>query len=146
MVHREVTFPVSADRLWELVTEPSSLTAWFGWHVEWELAPGGDARFEDELEGVRDGRVEDVLPCRHLRFQWWPESDPSSASEVVYELEPTDGGTRLTITEEPVAHARRAGAADSTALVTIAETPASSGARVQPMRPEASAAATLLAA
>jgi uncharacterized protein YndB with AHSA1/START domain len=104
--HRQIAFPVDIDRLWEVLTDPSSVASWFG-SVEWELAPGGEIRFADD-DGCRAGRVESVVAPRQLCFQWWPENDEADASEVTYLLEPADDGTRLTITEEPVRSRRAA--------------------------------------
>ena len=113
MMRREVTFPASPEQLWELLTEPSSVSSWFGSRVEWELTPGGVASFKGGDEGDRAGRVETVDPRRQLRFSWWPTSDASQTSEVTYKLEPTDEGTRLTITEARAAAPPRSSAACS---------------------------------
>ncbi len=103
MVQRELVFPVTADRLWEALTEPDSLAGWFGAQVEWDLTPGGAARFVGAEEGDRHGLVDDVAPGRRLRFRWWPDDDEEAVSEVSYELDPEDEGTRLTVIERPVA-------------------------------------------
>jgi uncharacterized protein YndB with AHSA1/START domain len=99
--HRQIAFPVDIDHLWEVLTNPSSMAAWFGASVEWELVPGGEIHFADD-EGCRAGRVESVVAPHQLCFQWWPENDEADVSEVTYLLEPADDGTRLTITEEPL--------------------------------------------
>jgi uncharacterized protein YndB with AHSA1/START domain len=99
MIRREVTFPATPEQLWELLTEPSSVSSWFGSRVDWELTPGGDASFKGGDQGDRQGRVETVDPQRRLRFSWWPTTDRSQASEVTYVLEPTEEGTRLIVTE-----------------------------------------------
>lgn len=106
MFRRQIAFPVSVDHLWELLTDPSSVTSWFGSSVEWELAPGGALRITDEY-GRRVGRVESVTPPHRLRFQWWPESNDGDVTEVTYDLEPTEDGTQLTITEAPRQSERR---------------------------------------
>jgi uncharacterized protein YndB with AHSA1/START domain len=99
---RQIAFPVDVDRLWELLTDPSSVASWFGSTVEWELAPGGEIRFADGEDEGRTGRVESVTPPRHLRFQWWPDNRDAEISEVTYHLESIEDGTQLTITEEPL--------------------------------------------
>ena len=120
MLEREVVFPVTADRLWEALTEPESLAGWFGADVEWDLTPGGRARFVGADEGDRRGLVDDVSPGRHLRFRWWPESDEDDVSEVSYQLDPDDAGTRLTVTERRVAPA--APSARARAAVNLSST------------------------
>ncbi len=112
MFRRQIAFPVDVDRLWELLTDPSSVATWFGSTVEWELAPGGEIRFADGEDGVRSGRVESVTPPRQLRFQWWPEDNDTEISEVTYHLESIEDGTQLTITEEPL-RSQRLPAVDS---------------------------------
>lgn len=99
MLTREITLPVDADRLWEALADPSE---WIGARVEWELVPGGRARFVGDPDGERAGQVDEVQPGRRLSFRWWPESDPEDESEVTYELEPAEEGTRLVVTEQRV--------------------------------------------
>jgi uncharacterized protein YndB with AHSA1/START domain len=100
---REVTFPVPATILWDALTDPAAVSRWIGADVDWDLTPGGRARFRHGPDGDRAGRVDAVEVARRLRFRWWPEADRTDESEVSYELEPTDDGTRLTVTERRVA-------------------------------------------
>ena len=72
MIRRELLVPVSPARLWEELTEPEAVRAWFGGEVEWELRPGGRLRVVEDDGTVRHGRVTTVAPERELRFQWWP--------------------------------------------------------------------------
>ncbi len=103
MLVREVVIPVSADQLWDALTEPEAVAAWFGSQVEWDLRPGGPARFLEDDGTRRGGVIVEVLPGRHLSFRWWPEEEgPDAMSEVNYDLEPDEDGTRLTVTEEPL--------------------------------------------
>jgi uncharacterized protein YndB with AHSA1/START domain len=98
---REITLPVDPDRLWEALADPSE---WIGARVDWDLVPGGRARFVGDPDGDRAGRVDEVLPGRRLSFHWWPEADREDESEVTYELEPAEEGTRLVVTERRVGH------------------------------------------
>jgi uncharacterized protein YndB with AHSA1/START domain len=115
MLERQVVIPSSPEQLWDALTEPDSVAAWFGSEVEWDLRPGGPARFRGEDGSQRRGVVESVFPGRHLSFRWWPEEPDgrADASRVTYTLEPEEEGTRLTVTEQPlappVASARAAG-------------------------------------
>jgi uncharacterized protein YndB with AHSA1/START domain len=120
---RQIAFPVDVDRLWELLTNPSSVATWFGSTLEWELAPGGEIRFPDGEDGARTGRIESVTPPRQLRFQWWPDDRDTEISEVTYHLESIDDGTQLTITEEPL-QSRRLPAMDSVMRSTSASSSA----------------------
>jgi uncharacterized protein YndB with AHSA1/START domain len=107
MLTREITFPVGPDRLWEALADPSD---WLGTEVDWELRPGGPAVFRGG-DGDRAGRVDEVQPGRRLSFHWWPEAEREDESEVTWDLEPTEDGTRLTITERRTAAVAQASAA-----------------------------------
>jgi uncharacterized protein YndB with AHSA1/START domain len=111
MLTREITFPVAADRLWEALADPS---AWLGAEVEWDLRPGGAATFRGGEED-RAGRVDEVQPGRHLSFHWWPEAEQADESEVTWDLESTEEGTRLTITERRSASTAQASTAQASA-------------------------------
>ena len=40
-----------------------------------------------------------MVPARRLSLRWWPEDGDGPVSTVRLDLEPTDGGTRLVVTE-----------------------------------------------
>ena len=107
MLERQVTLPASREDVWTALTDPAQVKTWFGADVEWELRPGGAARFSSlEDETSRAGVVEAVTPAETLRYRWWPEDGPEdemeAASEVTYTLEDVPDGTRLTVTEQPL--------------------------------------------
>jgi uncharacterized protein YndB with AHSA1/START domain len=107
VLERQVTLPASREDVWNALTDPTQVKTWFGADVEWELRPGGAARFSSlEDETARAGVVEAVTPAETLRYRWWPEDGPEAeiepASEVTYTLEDVPDGTRLTVTEEPL--------------------------------------------
>jgi uncharacterized protein YndB with AHSA1/START domain len=103
MLVRQVVIPTSPEDLWDALTEPDLVAAWFGSRVEWDLRPGGGARFWEPDGTVRRGVVDAVRRGRHLSFRWWPEdTGPDATSKVSYDLEPDDDGTRLTVTEQPL--------------------------------------------
>jgi uncharacterized protein YndB with AHSA1/START domain len=103
MIRRAVTLPAGTESVWRAITDPGALEGWFGATVEWDLRPGGRARFRQVADGGdRDGVVDDVEPGRSLRFRWWPAAEEDDVSEVAYELEPHDDGTTLTVTERRV--------------------------------------------
>lgn len=103
MLVRQVVVPTGPDHLWDVLTQPERLEDWFGARVEWDLRPGGQARFVEEDGTIRDGVIDAVERGRRLQFRWWPEADQQGAtSQVSYELEVDDDGTRLTVTEQRV--------------------------------------------
>jgi uncharacterized protein YndB with AHSA1/START domain len=106
VIRRQIVMPVSPERLWEALTDPDQIAAWFGGRVDWELDEGGPVQFRGDDGSERSGRIQAVRPGRHLRFTWWPtggsEGGPEGASEVSYVLQPDGDGTRLTVQERPV--------------------------------------------
>jgi uncharacterized protein YndB with AHSA1/START domain len=104
MLERQVVIPASPDQLWDALTDPESVSAWFGAQVDWDVQPGGAARFLDDDGTFRRGVIDAVMPGRHLSFRWWRDGDPDNgASQVTYQLEPDGDGTRLTVIEQQVA-------------------------------------------
>lgn len=103
MVERQVILPAPREDVWEALTEPDRVAAWFGAQVEWDLQPGGIARFRDEDGSRREGVIDTVAAGQILRFRWWPDGSGGPESEVTYTLEDVPDGTRLTVTEAPTA-------------------------------------------
>ncbi len=89
------------EELRRAVTEPEHLDEWLGGHVDWELTPGAPFTFTENDGAEWSGVVVEVDTGRSLRFTWWPEDDPSDASTVGFEIEETDNGSGLRITETP---------------------------------------------
>jgi uncharacterized protein YndB with AHSA1/START domain len=111
MLERHLFIPASPQHLWETLTDPAAVSTWFGARVDWDLRPGGPARFVEDDGAVREGQIEEVVAHQQLRFRWWPEdrSDDES-SEVTYVLAPEGDGTDLTISERQLPAAQPAGA------------------------------------
>jgi uncharacterized protein YndB with AHSA1/START domain len=117
MLVRQIVVPATTDQLWNALTEPESVSAWFGSRVEWDLIPGGRARFVDDDGTIRCGVVDRLLPGRHLSFRWWPEDQgDDGTSRVAYDLEPDDDGTRLTVTEQPLPPSKTAQTAETASI------------------------------
>jgi uncharacterized protein YndB with AHSA1/START domain len=102
-VQRQLLLPASRSEVWTALTDPERVGEWFGAEVEWELRPGGPARFSGDDGSRREGVVEAVSDAAELRFVWWPtDGEAEPPSEVTYTLEDDDDGTRLTVTELPL--------------------------------------------
>ena len=99
-VQQTIVLPLTPDELWAVLTDPAELESWFGATVDWDLTPGGLARFQDDDGTEHLGVVETVRPAEELGFRWWTPGE--DASEVRYTLEEVPDGTRLTVVEQEV--------------------------------------------
>lgn len=127
MFRRAVILPAGPRSVWRAVTDPAALADWFGARVEWDLRPGGRASFRPSSGGGdREGVIDAVEPGRTLRFRWWPVDGDGDVSEVVYELEPDEQGTTLTVTERrlPAPARTTSASAAPAATASAAWTPA----------------------
>jgi uncharacterized protein YndB with AHSA1/START domain len=88
LVERELTVPNDIEEVWRSLAEPE----WLGEDAKVELREAGDVR-----AGDRTGFVEEVDAPRRLVF-WWSAPDEES-TRVELELDETDAGTRVRVTE-----------------------------------------------
>jgi uncharacterized protein YndB with AHSA1/START domain len=87
-VERELLVPESPEEVWRSLAEP----AWLGEDASIELEPAGEVR-----AGERSGFVEEAEEPNRLVF-WWSAPD-EEASRVELDLEETDEGTLVRVTE-----------------------------------------------
>lgn len=97
-VEREILLPDPASDVWEAITDPGSLGDWFGAALDGELVPGEVARFRWPDGAERRALVETVAAPRRLAFRWLPDED-GSVSRVEIEIDETQDGTRVRVTE-----------------------------------------------
>ena len=103
-IRRQIDLDADLARVWHALTDRDELSDWLGGAVELEMCPGGHGTIVDDEGMVRHALIRDVDPERRLSLRWWPEDGPEDGpvSEVIFELCPTDGGTRLVVTETPL--------------------------------------------
>ena len=98
LVRRTVTLDASSDEVWRLLTDADELAGWLG------TVDGDVLR---ELDGtVRRVTVGEVVEGERLAFTWSQED--GEMSEVVFTLDETDEGTRVTVEERAVLAGGRA--------------------------------------
>jgi uncharacterized protein YndB with AHSA1/START domain len=97
-VTRELVLPDPPDEVWTALTDPSRLEEWFANDVELAVEPGGEGVFRWDSGEVRRATVEEVDPCRRLAFRWIDE-EGEEETQVAFELEEIDEGTKVTVTE-----------------------------------------------
>jgi uncharacterized protein YndB with AHSA1/START domain len=88
LVERELTVPEDIEDVWRLLAEPE----WLGEDATIELREAGEVR-----AGERAGFVEEVDEPRRLTFWWSAPGEESTRVEL--ELEETDAGTHIRVTE-----------------------------------------------
>ena len=92
VVNREIVLPVSRERAWELITEPSELEGWLADEVDFEAQENAPLRVTEGGE-TREGVVEEVTEFERIVFRW-------GDSRVEWILEDAiSGGTRFLVTE-----------------------------------------------
>jgi uncharacterized protein (TIGR03086 family) len=95
--------PVSPDEAFELITQPERLRRWKTVSASVDLRAGGSYRFTVLPGHIAAGTYREIEPGRRLVFGWgWEGSDelPPDASTVTVTIEPTDGGSRVTLVHE----------------------------------------------
>jgi uncharacterized protein YndB with AHSA1/START domain len=104
-IRREVVVNAAAEIVWDALTHPSELAAWFGAEAEVDLRVGGAVRFRWPDGTERRGLVVEVDPPRRLAFRWRELLTSASglsaaeASVVAFTLEADEQRTHVTVTE-----------------------------------------------
>jgi uncharacterized protein (TIGR03086 family) len=98
-----VDLPVSPDEAFALITEPERLRRWTSVCATVELRAGGAWRWQVTPSHTAGGTIREVDPGRRVVLGWgWLEDDalPPDTSTVTLTVEPTDAGSRVTLTHE----------------------------------------------
>jgi uncharacterized protein (TIGR03086 family) len=98
-----VDLPVSPDEAFALVTEPERLRRWSSVCAAVELRAGGSYHWQVTPSHTAGGTIREVDPGRRVVFGWgWlgDEDLPPDTSTVTVTVEPTETGSRVTLTHE----------------------------------------------
>lgn len=102
-IEQEIVIEAPPEVVWELVTDPEHVGAWFGDAAEVDLRPGGDAALTWDEYGTFLARVERVEPPRFFSFRWARPADTPPAEGnstlVEFSLSAEGEGTRLRVVE-----------------------------------------------
>ena len=155
-----VTIAAPPERVFRAITEPGEIVRWWGSDELYrttshtaDLRPGGAWRSEgkgsDGTPFAVEGEFTVVEPPHRLSMTWKPAWDGGNVTTVNYLLEPTEGGTRLTLRHEgfgareaPAATTAQAGRACSAGSEPISAPPLQSAkpkfflTRLIPPRPD----------
>jgi uncharacterized protein (TIGR03086 family) len=100
---KSVLVPLGADETFALITEPDRLRRWQAITARVELRAGGDYRWTIIPGHSARGSFTEVEPGRRVVFTWGWEGAadlPPGASVVTITLEPSAGGTLVTLVHE----------------------------------------------
>lgn len=100
--------PHSPERVWKAISDQSELMAWMRYPVSFRAEVGETVRFFGDPDGSQSdagaiiGQVFIADPPRTLAFSFWDAGKPEMAAKIAVEwtvrwdLEPIDGGCRIT--------------------------------------------------
>lgn len=121
-IDRTIEIEATPDRVWRALTNAAELSAWFQVAIEGEIAEGSEAWMTSVHPGHTCQRFKvrfvAMRPPHRLVWEWHPgEIDPNvdysrePRTTVSFTLEPSERGTRLTVSEtgfDQITLARRA--------------------------------------
>ena len=108
---KSITIAAPAQRVWEALTDPAQVKQYmWGAEVVTDWKPGSPIVYRGEWEGKPyedKGKIVEIDPPRLLRTTYYsPLSGKPDVSEnyaeVVYALESSGGGTKLTVTQSNI--------------------------------------------
>lgn len=89
------------ERVWRAMTDEQEITAWMRYPVKFKAEVGARVSYFD---GANAGMVFIADAPHALAFSFWDPNNPAEAGKIEtewtvrWDLEPTDGGTRITFT------------------------------------------------
>ena len=102
-VRRAVTIHAPLEKVWEAVTDPQHISAWFSDSAEVELVVGGEGNLAWKDHGSYPLVVERIEAPRLVAYRWSFESggaiDLDHSTVFTFTLEPLEIGTQLTVVE-----------------------------------------------
>ncbi|GAA2149265.1 hypothetical protein GCM10009844_28710 [Nocardioides koreensis] len=112
---KTVQLPVDADAAFALITEPERLRRWQTVSATVNLRAGGDYRWTVTPGHITSGTFREVEPGRRVVFGWgWDGSADLApdSSVVTITLEPSEGGTSVTLVHEGLTAEQEVGHAE----------------------------------
>ena len=120
-IDRTIDIAAPPERVWRALTNAAELSAWFQVRIEGEIVPDTEVwmtSVNPEHGGRFRVRFTQMDPPHRFVWQWHPgevdlkvDYSREPRTTVTFTLEPSDGGTRLTVSEtgfDAISLARRA--------------------------------------
>ena len=93
--------PRTAADVWPLLSSSSGLSKWVANVEQFDGQPGGAFRFRSRYRGqdvVEQGLVQEITPESKLKLSWeWVGEGWGAPTELLFSLEPEEGGTSILI-------------------------------------------------
>lgn len=112
---RTVQLPVDVDAAFALITQPERLRRWQTVSAQVDLRVGGDYRWTVTPGHIAEGTYREIEPGKRVVFGWGWAGSPDLApdtSTVTITLEPTNGGTAVTLVHEGLTDEQEVGHAE----------------------------------
>jgi uncharacterized protein YndB with AHSA1/START domain len=109
VAHVSVVIQARPAKVWDALTDPAQIKLYlFDTQAESDWRVGSPVRYRGVWQGRAyedKGRVVDNVPLKRLTTTYWSSLSglpdvPENYATVKYELEPAEGGTRLTVTQD----------------------------------------------
>ena len=109
-IEREILIDAPPETVWDVLTQPEHITAWFADAAEIDAAPGARGSFTwmrgPDRQNTVALRVEHAEPPHYLSYRWnFPEGEEpheDNAPLVEFRLTPEASGTRLRLVESGI--------------------------------------------
>jgi uncharacterized protein YndB with AHSA1/START domain len=109
-IDRTIEIKAAPDRVWRALTSAAELSSWFQVSIEGDIAPGAEIWMTSTHPQHAGQRfrvlLKEMTPPRRFVWEWHPgEVDPAvdyarePRTTVTFTLEPSERGTRLSVSE-----------------------------------------------
>lgn len=120
-IEKQVALRAPQERVWRAISDPAEFGSWFGMEFDGKFAAGAEVRGRikptiadaEVAKGMEQYRgtpiflvIDRIEPMRLFSFRWHPDAIDTSIDYskepmtlVTFTLEPTRGGTTLTVVE-----------------------------------------------
>lgn len=106
-----ITIDTSLSKAWQALTDPAMIKEYlFGTNTKSDWKKGSSITYSGEWEGKQytdKGTIIDIIPEKRLHTTYLSgnsskEDKAENYANVIYELDPEDGQTRVTITQDNI--------------------------------------------
>lgn len=110
--NKSIVLNAPVSRVWQALVDPEQIKVYmFGTHTESDWKKGSTITYSGEWNGKAykdSGTIVDIIPEQKLHTTYFSsmsgkEDKPENYANVIYEVEPEDGKTKFTITQDNIA-------------------------------------------